>query len=226
MLENIDYNLWNKMPRELIINDKRCTIEDINKLKELEKKQLEAEKIKMPLQRYYSDFYKMVADNPPFNSVTINQDGSISFVIASNRTQSTGSNDDPQISIKKKEENAMKNIQVKSIKYDRNYTTVTWTDGTKTTVRCSYNDVYSPYNGFCSALAKKIFGTSSQVRKLVDTKDEAVEIAKKKTEQKEKERLAKIARNRKERYQVKYLAKQMVIEERARKLAEQMLESK
>jgi hypothetical protein len=112
---------------------------------------------------------------------------------------------------------------VKSIKYDKNYTTVIWNDGTKTTVRCSNEDEYSRYTGFCSALAKKIFGTSSQVRKLVETKDEEIELAKKKAERKEEERLAEITRKRKERHQIKYRAKQIVIEKKAKQLAKQML---
>jgi hypothetical protein len=127
------------------------------------------------------------------------------------------------LSNKKKEENTMKQLQVKSIKYDKNYTTVTWENGTKTTVRCSNEDEYSRYNGFCSALAKKIFGTSSQVRKIVEAKDEEIEIAKKKAERKEEERLAEIARKRKERHQIKYRAKQIVIEKKAKQLAKKML---
>jgi hypothetical protein len=115
------------------------------------------------------------------------------------------------------------NLQPKSIKYDKNYTTVTWNDGTKTTVRCSNEDEYSRYNGFCSALAKKVFGTSSQVRKIVETKNEEIELAKKKAEQKEEERLAEIARKRKERHQIKYRAKQIVIEKKAKQLAKKML---
>jgi hypothetical protein len=114
-------------------------------------------------------------------------------------------------------------LKVKSIKYDKNYTTVTWNDGTKTTVRCSNEDDYSRYTGFCSALAKKIFGTSSQVRKIVETKNEEIELAKKKAELKEKERLAEIARKRKERHQIKYRAKQIVIEKKAKQLAKKML---
>jgi hypothetical protein len=115
------------------------------------------------------------------------------------------------------------NLQPKSIKYDKNYTTVTWNDGTKTTVRCSNEDDYSRYTGFCSALAKKIFGTSSQVRKIVETKNEEIELAKKKAERKEEERLAEIARKRKERHQIKYRAKQIVIEKKAKQLAKKML---
>ena len=115
------------------------------------------------------------------------------------------------------------NLQPKSIKYDKNYTTVTWNDGTKTTVRCSNEDEYSRYNGFCSALAKKVFGTSSQVRKIVETKNEEIELVKKKAELDEKERLAEIARKRKERHQIKYRAKQIVIEKKAKQLAKKML---
>lgn len=46
-------------------------------------------------------------------------------------------------------------------------TIVFWKDGTKTVVKCSENDKANPYNGFCAALAKKIFGNNSRVQKIV-----------------------------------------------------------
>lgn len=46
-------------------------------------------------------------------------------------------------------------------------TIVFWRDGTKTVVKCSENDKANPYNGFCAALAKKIFGNNSKIQKIV-----------------------------------------------------------
>ena len=47
-------------------------------------------------------------------------------------------------------------------------TIVFWEDGTKTIVKCSKDEVFSPYFGFLAALAKKIYGTNSAVQKIVD----------------------------------------------------------
>lgn len=126
-----------------------------------------------------------------------------------------------------KEEEKKENMNyptVKSIKYDNKYTIVTWGDGTKTRVGCCYEDAYGKYNAFCSALAKKIFGTSSQVRKIVETKDEAIEIEKKRKEREERDRLAEVERKRRERRKIKHLAKKMLIEKKAKQLMKEMLE--
>lgn len=48
-------------------------------------------------------------------------------------------------------------------------TVVFWKDGTKTVVKCSDNDVPNPYNAFCAALAKKIFGNNSIIHKIVES---------------------------------------------------------
>ena len=47
-------------------------------------------------------------------------------------------------------------------------TIVFWEDGTKTIVKCSKDETFSPYFGFLAALAKKIYGTNSAVQKIVD----------------------------------------------------------
>ena len=46
-------------------------------------------------------------------------------------------------------------------------TIVFWEDGTKTLVRLKEGMVDDPYMAFCSALAKKIFGNNSRVKKVV-----------------------------------------------------------
>jgi hypothetical protein len=111
------------------------------------------------------------------------------------------------------------NIGVKSIKFDKKYTTVTWNDDTKTRVACSEEDEYSRYEAFCAALAKKIFGTSSQVRKIVETKDEAIELEKKRVEREEKEKADRIKQARKDKLWIKKRAKQIVREKMAKELA-------
>lgn len=56
--------------------------------------------------------------------------------------------------------------------YNPPATIVFWTDGTKTVVKCSAEDEYNEYYGFLCALGKKIFGTNSHLKKLIDEKAE------------------------------------------------------
>lgn len=46
-------------------------------------------------------------------------------------------------------------------------TIVTWMDGSKVTVKPMEGEKSSPYTAFTAALAKKIFGSNSQVNKIV-----------------------------------------------------------
>lgn len=56
--------------------------------------------------------------------------------------------------------------------YNPPATIVFWTDGTKTVVKCSADDEYNEYYGFLCALGKKMFGTNSHLKKLIDEKAE------------------------------------------------------
>ena len=114
-------------------------------------------------------------------------------------------------------------LTVKSIKYSGKYTTVTWNDDTKTRVSCGKNEQQSRYSAFCSALAIKVFGTNSQVKKIVETKDEQIEIDKQNKLREEQETAAKIRKARKDRLWVKKRAKELALEQRAQELAQQML---
>lgn len=53
--------------------------------------------------------------------------------------------------------------------YDNDYTTVLWNDGTRTTVKLSDDDVYDEYSAFCVALAKRIYGSNSRIKKIIKT---------------------------------------------------------
>ena len=51
------------------------------------------------------------------------------------------------------------------------YTTVEWTDGEKTTVKAENEETATEFAGFCAALAKRIFGSTSNVdRKIREAK--------------------------------------------------------
>lgn len=47
-------------------------------------------------------------------------------------------------------------------------TTVCWGLGESTTVNLASGDQIDPYNAFCAALAKRIFGSTNQVRKIIE----------------------------------------------------------
>ena len=46
-------------------------------------------------------------------------------------------------------------------------TIVFWNDKTKTVVKCSENDIYDEYEAFCAALAIKMFGSNSHLKKMI-----------------------------------------------------------
>ena len=52
--------------------------------------------------------------------------------------------------------------------YDNDYTTVLWNDGTRTTVKLSDDDIYDEYSAFCAALAKRIYGSNSRIKKIIE----------------------------------------------------------
>ena len=48
-------------------------------------------------------------------------------------------------------------------------TIIIWKDGSeKTVVKCSENDEYDPYFGFCAAITKKIFGSNQKIKNIVE----------------------------------------------------------
>lgn len=50
-------------------------------------------------------------------------------------------------------------------------TTILWYDGTKTTVKASEGQQYDRYAGFCACVVKKLFGSTSTAKKLMDSCD-------------------------------------------------------
>ena len=55
----------------------------------------------------------------------------------------------------------------KKVIYSGNKTIVFWNDKTKTIVSCGEGEQWDPYTGFCAALAKKLYGSTSHTKKLL-----------------------------------------------------------
>lgn len=60
---------------------------------------------------------------------------------------------------------------IKRIIHNDPATIVFWADGTKTVVKCMDGEKYDRYAGFCAALAKKVYGSTSQAKKIAKSKD-------------------------------------------------------
>lgn len=57
---------------------------------------------------------------------------------------------------------------VKNVVFSGDKTIVLWADGTKTIVTCGDGDIFDPYAGFCAAVAKKVFGSTSSVKRALE----------------------------------------------------------
>lgn len=57
--------------------------------------------------------------------------------------------------------------EVKKIMLNGDYTTVLWADGTHTVVKCMDGDTKDDYSAFTAALAKKVYGSTSAVKRIV-----------------------------------------------------------
>lgn len=77
---------------------------------------------------------------------------------------------------------AMTSVNVKKIIFNSPATIVFWGDGTKTVVKTMSEESFDMYNGFTAALAKKVYGNSTRVRKIVHNfKDSYYKIHKEET---------------------------------------------
>ena len=88
-------------------------------------------------------------------------------------------------------------------------TAVVWDDGSEATVvRCGEGETFEPYSGFAVAVAKKLFGSTSAVKKLIDEKDADKAKARREEERKRKaEEKRKIEEKNRERREKKEEAK-------------------
>lgn len=105
------------------------------------------------------------------------------------------------------------------IAHPNNTTVVHWADDTTTSVRLMPGETYDKYAAFCACVVKKIYGNTTRAKKICDKYDfEAMQAKEREKREKEEEKLrAKAKRRLKER--IKRRARELYIEEEARKLA-------
>lgn len=56
---------------------------------------------------------------------------------------------------------------VKKVIFNDPKNIVLWADGTKTIVSCGEDDIYDYYSGFCAAVVKKLFGSTTHAKKVL-----------------------------------------------------------
>lgn len=65
----------------------------------------------------------------------------------------------------------MKNVDVKKIIFSGPKTIVLWSDGTKTIVSMSKDELrFDPEAAFCAAYTKKMFGSNSKIKRIIEQK--------------------------------------------------------
>ena len=58
-------------------------------------------------------------------------------------------------------------LDIKRVIFSDPCTIILWKDGTKTIVRVREGEEFSPYHGFCAAIAKKMFGSNNKLSRFV-----------------------------------------------------------
>lgn len=53
--------------------------------------------------------------------------------------------------------------------YSGNKTIIIWKDGDKTIVSCGEGEQFDQYTGFCAAVVKKVFGSTTAAKKVMNT---------------------------------------------------------
>lgn len=64
--------------------------------------------------------------------------------------------------------------EIKKVIYSGNKTIVLWADNTKTIVSCREGETFDQYMGFCAAVTKKLFSSTSKIKKTIEKKNGGV----------------------------------------------------
>ena len=71
----------------------------------------------------------------------------------------------------KYKENRLIYLDIEKVIFNHPATIIFWTDGTKTIVKCSEDDVWDPEKGIAMAIVKKFFSNTKFIKKLVENSD-------------------------------------------------------
>lgn len=72
-----------------------------------------------------------------------------------------------QEAMTRKPRNTLPFPDIKRVIYSGPKTVVLWADGTKTIVSCGEGETYDHYTGFCAAVVKKLFGSTTHAKKVL-----------------------------------------------------------
>ena len=86
----------------------------------------------------------------------------------------------------KKKGRSIPNIRQVYFNEKTGYTTIVWEDKTSTVVHCGEGETFEPYMGFCAAVVKKLFGSTTAAKKHMDEKDAEQVKTKKEAERQKK----------------------------------------
>ena len=103
---------------------------------------------------------------------------------------------------------------IQPIRIDTNgdYTTVHWNDGTHTPVKRAEDEKDNLYAAFCAALAKKLYGSTAAVHRLVESVDVKHVEAKKEAERKARLKAQAEKERREHERKLKVLAKKLALQ--------------
>lgn len=108
---------------------------------------------------------------------------------------------------------------IRKISHPNNTTVVHWDDDTTTSVRLMSGETYDKYAAFCACVVKKIYGSTTRAKKVCDKYDyEAMQAKERELREKEEEKL-RVKAKRRLKARIKRRARELYIEEEARKLA-------
>lgn len=71
------------------------------------------------------------------------------------------------LTVRTEGENKMTIPEIKKVIYSGSKTIIIWADGTKTITSCAEGEEYDEYYGFCSAVVKKLFGSTTAAKKAI-----------------------------------------------------------
>ncbi len=62
-------------------------------------------------------------------------------------------------------------LSVQKVIFNNPKTIIIWSDGSKTIVSCREGDTFDKYAGFCAAVTKKVLGSTSHAKKILNKKE-------------------------------------------------------
>ena len=116
---------------------------------------------------------------------------------------------------------------IKEVIFNGDHTIILWWDGTKTTAVCGEGEKFDRYAGFMAAVCKKLFGSTTKAKALLDEKDQTLRREKMLEEKEERRKRdeqaraeAKKRRAKEREKAIEQMAEDILMEQEAQRLAQ------